>query len=150
MNTMEEKNNNSIATECGLRLRRIRMARNMSQQELAEKMFTTPQSISRYEKEGISNIDTIHRLSEVLGYDLLTSESDAEGTVGEVGKEILSVLVAEGGRIFVSRLIAKHLYTRNLNDPRGGNFKIIKENFTCNIVIVKLIFKRRCITSCFS
>lgn len=136
MNTMEEKNNNSIATECGLRLRRIRMARNMSQQELAEKMFTTPQSISRYEKEGISNIDTIHRLSEVLGYDLLTSESDAEGTVGEVGKEILSVLVAEGGRIFVSRLIAKHLYGLDMNRVTEEIFKLerigtcVREQYT--------------------
>ena len=136
MNTMEEKNNNSIATECGLRLRRIRMARNMSQQELAEKMFTTPQSISRYEKEGISNIDTIHRLSEVLGYDLLTSESDAEGTVGEVGKEILSVLVAEGGRIFVSRLIAKHLYGLDMSRATEEIFKLerigtcVREQYT--------------------
>ena len=136
MNTTEEKNNNSIATECGLRLRRIRMARNMSQQELAEKMFTTPQSISRYEKEGISNIDTIHRLSEVLGYDLLTSESDAEGTVGEVGKEILSVLVAEGGRIFVSRLIAKHLYGLDMSRVTEEIFKLerigtcVREQYT--------------------
>ena len=136
MNTMEEKNNNSIAMECGLRLRRIRMARNMSQQELAEKMFTTPQSISRYEKEGISNIDTIHRLSEVLGYDLLTSEADAEGSVGEVGKEILSVLVEEGGRIPVSRLIDCHLYGLDMSRATEEIFKLerigtcVREQYT--------------------
>ena len=48
--------NNSKAKECGQRLRRIRMAKNMSQQELAERLFTTPQNISKYEKEGISNV----------------------------------------------------------------------------------------------
>lgn len=47
----------SLARECGLRCRRIRMAKNMSQQDLADLLFTTPQNISKYEKDGISNID---------------------------------------------------------------------------------------------
>ena len=49
--------NDSKAKDCGQRLRRVRMARNMSQQELANQLFTTAQNISKYEKEGINNID---------------------------------------------------------------------------------------------
>ena len=104
---MENKNK---AMECGLRCRRIRMAQNMSQQELADKMFTTPQNISKYEKEGISNIDTILKLSESLGHDLLTDETDEEGAVGEVGKEILWQLIEAGGYMEVGTLSEGSLY----------------------------------------
>ena len=88
---MKEMEKNSVSKEVGLRLRRIRMAKGLSQQELAEKAFTSPQNISKYEKEGIANIDTIRRLSEVLETDLLMDEVDQEGTVGEIGSEILSI-----------------------------------------------------------
>ena len=47
----------SLARECGLRCRRFRMARNMSQQELADLLFTTPQNISKYEIIKIWGID---------------------------------------------------------------------------------------------
>lgn len=54
---------------------------------------TTPQNISKYEKEGIHDIDIIRYLSDALGHNLMTDEVDEEGTVGEIGKEILSILV---------------------------------------------------------
>ena len=79
--------NKEYAKECGLRLRRVRMARNMSQQELADKMFTTPQNVSKWEKQGISDIDTIKSLSQILGQDILSDERDQEGVVGEIGKQ---------------------------------------------------------------
>ena len=117
---------NSMAKECGARLRRIRMARNMSQNELAEKLFTTPQNISKYEKEGISNIDTIMRLSKILGQDLLRDERDEEGTVGEVGREILSALIENRGYMEVRDLVEEHLYGMNMSRASGEIFKLEK------------------------
>lgn len=101
---------NSVSKEVGLRLRRIRMAKGLSQQELAEKAFTSPQNISKYEKEGIANIDTIRRLSEVLETDLLMDEVDQEGTVGEIGSEILSILIDNDGNIGTYWIMNKYMH----------------------------------------
>jgi hypothetical protein len=64
---------------------------------LADKIGTTPQNISKYEKEGIYNIEVIQDISKALGHDLLTDEVDAEGTVGEIGREILLLLIKQNG-----------------------------------------------------
>ena len=85
--------NISRAKECGQRCRRIRQAKGISQQALADRLGTSPQNISKYEKNGISDIDTIMNLSDILGQNLLEDETDAEGTVGEVGKEILNHMI---------------------------------------------------------
>lgn len=77
------------AIEIGLRCKRLRMAKGMSQQELADRAGTTPQNVSKFEKNGISDIYWIDLLSDILGKSLLISERDTEGTIGEMGKEIL-------------------------------------------------------------
>ena len=118
--------NNSKAKECGQRLRRVRMAQNMSQQELADKMYTTPQNISKYEKDGIANIDIIMKLNEVLGYNLLVDEIDQEGVVGEIGREILSVIVENKGYIDVEDLIQKHMYGMDMQRVTAEIFKLQK------------------------
>ncbi len=114
----------SLARECGLRCRRIRMAKNMSQQDLADLLFTTPQNISKYEKDGISNIDTIKRISDVLGQDLLTDETDVEGAVGEIGKEILHALIDNEGFMDVSRLIEDKMYGMSMDRISHEIFKL--------------------------
>lgn len=98
------------AKECGLRLRRVRMAKNLSQQDLADKMFTTPQNVSKWEKEGIRDIDTIKKLSEILGQDLLSDERNEEGLVGEIGKHILKKIAENGGFLPVTDLIEEHMF----------------------------------------
>ena len=98
------------AKECGQRLRRVRMARNMSQEKLANLLFTSAQNISKYEKEGISNIDVIIKINEALDCNLLKDEMDEEGTIGEVGKEILCVLVEHNGFIEVPNLINFYMH----------------------------------------
>ena len=118
---MEER---SYAKECGLRCSRLRMAKGLSQQELAEKVFTTAQNISKYEKNGISNIDMIRRISDALGHDLLVAESDAEGTVGEVGKEILWVLIKCGGYKDVSGLIQQDMFGMSVARVNQEIFKL--------------------------
>ena len=114
----------SLARECGLRCRRIRMAKNLSQQDLADLLFTTPQNISKYEKDGIANIDTIKRISDALGQDLLTDETDVEGTVGEVGKEILHTLIRNGGHIEVEELIKNQMYGMSMDRVTHEIFKL--------------------------
>ncbi|MCR5676427.1 MAG: helix-turn-helix domain-containing protein [Agathobacter sp.] len=93
---MEKKN---YSVEFGNRCRQIRMAKGLSQQDLADKMGTTPQNVSKWERDGISNVDTIMQLSEVLGQDITADEIDQEGSVGEIGKEILSLLIKNKGYI---------------------------------------------------
>ena len=93
-------NNKSMAVEIGQRCRRFRNALGISQQKLADMVGTTPQNISKYEKEGIHDIDIIRYLSSALGYDLMTDEVDEEGSIGEIGKEILTILV-ESKKLFL-------------------------------------------------
>ena len=100
----------SYAIECGLRCRRFRQAKNMSQQALADQLHITPQAVSKYETSGISDIDTIKRISEILGQDLLADEMDEEGMVGEVGKEILFQLVMNKGSMPTQEFCEKYLF----------------------------------------
>ncbi|MBO5453179.1 MAG: helix-turn-helix transcriptional regulator [Clostridia bacterium] len=104
---MEDK---KVAKECGLRLRRVRMTKNMSQQALADKMYTTPQNVSKWENQGISDVDTIKELSRILGQDILSDERNEEGVVGEIGKHILKQVAQNNGFIPVEELINSHMY----------------------------------------
>lgn len=108
--------NKTIATKCGERLRRVRQALGMSQEELANRMYISPQAISKYEKNGISDIDVIKKLSDVLGQDLLSDEIDAEGEVGEIGREILIQLINHCGYILYEELAQKYMY--GMSDER--------------------------------
>ena len=129
-------NNENYAKECGLRCRRIRMAKNWSQQKLADKMYTTPQNISKLEKEGISNIDTIKQLSVIFGEDLLIEERDIEGTVGEIGKEILYLLICSKGKLAIQDLSGNKMYGLSEKDVTNEIFKLeriglcVREQYT--------------------
>ena len=92
---MEDKK--SLSQNCGIRCRQIRMSKGISQQELADKMHVTAAAISKWEKEGISNIDVISELSNILGQDITADQIDQEGSIGEIGKEILTLLVKCNG-----------------------------------------------------
>lgn len=122
--------NKSIAIEIGQRCRRFRNVLGISQQKLADMIGTTPQNISKYEKEGIHDIDIIRYLSNALGHDLMMDEVDEEGTVGEIGEEILSILVeskmpfsGESGKVDASDLFGGSLLFGLSKD------RIIKELF---------------------
>jgi transcriptional regulator with XRE-family HTH domain len=91
--------NISTAIEIGQRCRKFRNALGLSQQALADKIGTTPQNISKYEKDGIHDIEVIQEISKALGHDLLTDEVDAEGIVGEIGREILLILINGKGYV---------------------------------------------------
>ena len=83
----------STAKKIGERCRKFRNALGVSQQALADQVGTTPQNISKYEKEGVYNIETIQALSQALGHDLLSDEMENEGDVGEIGRELLCAMI---------------------------------------------------------
>ena len=118
---MEDK---KVAKECGLRLRRVRMAKNISQQILADKMYTTPQNVSKWENQGISDVDTIKELSRILGQDILSDERNEEGVVGEIGKHILKQVAQNNGFIPVEELINSHMYGLNAKIVTDEIFKL--------------------------
>ena len=91
---MEEKD---YAREYGLRCKQIRQAKGLSQQALADLMHVTPQAVSKWEKDGIINVNTVMQLSNVLGQDITMDQIDQEGSVGEIGKEILQLLTKNDG-----------------------------------------------------
>lgn len=83
--------------EIGRRLKRFRTALGWTQEQLAEKANTSAQNISKYEKQGLTDINTIVQLSSILGQDLQSDEKDVEGSVGEIGMEILMTLIRKQG-----------------------------------------------------
>ncbi len=83
----------TTSQEIGIRVRKFRMLKGWSQKELGDKIGTTSAAISKYEKEGVSHIDVIRDLSVALGVDLQNDEMDKEGEIGEIGLEILSILI---------------------------------------------------------
>ncbi len=129
---MEERD---FAREYGIRCRQIRMAKGISQLKLADLMHVTPQAVSKWEKEGVTNVNTVQQLSNVLGQDITADQIDQEGKIGEVGKEILSILVAKKGFVEYED-IHKGLY--GMPDDRIGNeiFKlerigtVVREQYT--------------------
>lgn len=115
--------NENRSSELGQRCRRIRMAKGFSQLELADRAGTTPQNISKFERDGISDIYWIDKLSECLGQSLLLDEVDEEGNVGEMGKEILFRLVEAHGRLEIEDLL-EFLYGINMERISNEIFKL--------------------------
>lgn len=93
---MSEK---SISIFLGEQLRHYRKQKGWTQEELAEKANTTAQTISNYERFGIKDTDIEAELSRILGKNLRERAEDREGTVGEVGKEILYILLENEGSV---------------------------------------------------
>ncbi len=118
---MEDKK--TISQNCGIRCRQIRMSKGISQQELADKMHVTAAAVSKWEKEGISNIDVISELSNVLGQDITADQIDQEGSIGEIGKHILGLLVDKNGYIDYKDLVSK-MFSMDTNHINNEVFKL--------------------------
>ncbi|SDJ31332.1 Helix-turn-helix [Lachnospiraceae bacterium G41] len=85
----------TTAKEIGTRIRKFRQLKGWSQKELGDKIGTSSAAISKYEKEGVHDIEVIQDLSKSLEVDLVQDEMDVEGEVGEIGLEILVLLLSE-------------------------------------------------------
>lgn len=94
----------------GLKIRQARQAKGWSQEVLAEKANCTPQYISKFEKGGLSDMNWITLLSNILDCNLLEASIDVEGSIGELGREILIVLVENKGCIFTSNLVSEYMH----------------------------------------
>lgn len=97
------------ATAVGLRIKNARNAKGWSQAELAERMNTTSQNISKFEK-GLSNMEYIAQLSNILDTNLLEDVIDVDGGVTEIGKEILFQLITHKGRCEMWMLEDHYMY----------------------------------------
>jgi transcriptional regulator with XRE-family HTH domain len=132
---MDSKSVASKPKELGERCRMVRQTKGLSQQQLGDMVNVTAQAISKWEKEGLSNITHIMALSNALGQNLLDDQFDQEGTVGEVGKEILSLLIAFDG-LTDFRNIVYNLYGMKSDRVSNELFKlgsigaVVREQYT--------------------
>jgi len=104
---MSEKN---LSTFLGEQCRKYRKIQGLTQEELAVRLNTTAQTVSNYERQGIKDVDTEEAVAKALGVNLREETADKEGTVGEVGKEILFCLLENGGKCPVDTIIEKEMY----------------------------------------
>lgn len=111
--------------ELGKRLKRARTAKGWTQAELAERANTTVQNISKYEREGIGSVDAVDQLSRILGRDLSSAEKEQEGTVGEIGKEILIKLIENKGMLAFDKMVKENLYGLNAEKASNEVFKLL-------------------------
>lgn len=100
---------NNISTFLGEQCRKYRKILGITQEELAEKMNTTPQTISNYERQGIKDVDVEREISSILGVNLREETEDNEGEPGELGKEILYYLIEHKGNCLVSDLLTQNV-----------------------------------------
>lgn len=68
--------NNKRSVIIGQRLKSYRLTYKESQEAFAERINCAQTTLSKYEKEGITNIDTIMEISEKLGINLLLDSDD--------------------------------------------------------------------------
>lgn len=100
---------NNISTFLGEQCRKYRKILGITQEELAEKMNTTPQTISNYERQGIKDVDVEREISSILGVNLREETEDNEGEPGELGKEILYYLIEHKGNCMISDLLNQNV-----------------------------------------
>lgn len=99
--------------QIGKRIYQRRMALKMSQQNVADEMGTSRQNISKYEREGTTDLEILSDIAQILKCDytiFLSDTYDKEGILGEIGKEILYRLAEHGGYITVSQLSKQYMY----------------------------------------
>lgn len=98
--------------EYGQRIKRARQAKGLTQKRLAELANLSDSAISKYETQGTLDVNVLNHLSNVLGASLFSSPADAEGTIGIVGKEIMSQIVLHKGYLNFHVLL-KHMHGMN-------------------------------------
>lgn len=97
----------------GQLIRKKRNEKGWSQEELADKMGLSRKTISENETNGISNIRKIDDYCTVFECELnefFQESYDVERVPGEIGKEILYILLNKGGYITVDELIVDYMY----------------------------------------
>lgn len=107
--------NKTLSVFLGEQCRKYRKMCGMTQEDLAEKMNTSVQTISNYERNGIKDVEVEEEIASILGKNLREKTADKEGTVGEVGKEILFHLLKNYGMSTV-KWLEKDLY--GMSDER--------------------------------
>lgn len=104
---MEDK---ILSVFLGEQCRKYRKMRGLTQEDLAEKLNTTAQTISNYERSGIRDVDVEEQIASILKVNLREETADKEGTVGEVGKELLFSMISNGGILPVEYILKDVLH----------------------------------------
>lgn len=121
------------SAEIGLRIKRARQAKGWSQETLAEKANCTAQYISKFEKQGLSDMTWITLLSNVLDTDLMEAVIDVESKVSEIGREILITLVADGNGLLDTEDLFDDIFSYGLSETQMTN-EIVKLT-KCGLVV---------------
>lgn len=114
------------AVAIGTRIRQARQAKGWNQETLAERADTSAQNISKFEKNGLSDMNWITVLSNILDTNLLEATIDIEGEVGEIGKEILFTLICFEGNLFFEDFIDRYMYGLSQNQFTNEIVKLAK------------------------
>lgn len=112
--------------EIGTRIRNARNAKGWTLEELAERANTSYQNISKLEKNGTSDLTWINPLSEILGTNLQVDTIDVDGSVSEIGKEILYQLITHSGRCEMFELEEHYMYGLSENQITNEIVKLAK------------------------
>ena len=112
------KEGGSIA-EIGKNIKRLRIEKNMKQEEVAEKLFVSRQTISNYENgKSRPDVDMIVKIAEILETDVNTLVYEGERQCVDRKKVICTVikLCAVVFLAIVSYLLYKKLWKTDLSD----------------------------------
>lgn len=107
--------------DIGKNIRRLRTEKNMKQDDLAEQVFVSRQTISNYENgKSYPDVDMIVKIAEVLETDvntLIYDEMNQRMDRQKVGKELVKIFVLFVG-VIVFGLLYKELWGMALADLR--------------------------------
>ncbi|MGN6566415.1 MAG: pentapeptide repeat-containing protein [Flavipsychrobacter sp.] len=127
---MSKKLNDSVMNTnmIGIKIAQARKKANMSQANLAQLLFISPQAVGKWERgESIPDIITLNRLSEILGVDLNyfseRSQSSDNETISNADNNIAGNGEQHEEAVTASRSQIRQLQV-NLNaiDLQGSNF----------------------------
>lgn len=105
------------AQEVGANLKKYRLSRNLSQADLAKALGVATNTICKYEKEGINDINLIMDFNLKLGVNLLCYNSDMSDIAAKLKDLDLQPLNI---REFIKEINNKFIYDNFI----GGNFKV--------------------------
>lgn len=94
--------NNKRSVIIGQRLKNYRLKYKESQEAFAERINCAQTTLSKYEKEGITNIDTIMEISEKLGINLLSDSDDDISSKEKILAKIYNFYTGEKDKKSVS------------------------------------------------
>lgn len=123
-----------LTKKIGNKITEARKKTNISQAELAEKLFISPQAVGKWERgESMPDITTFNRLAEILGVDLnYFSENFASETTETTKAESLDKVPVEEPTTKPKKKINWNMSFGNWVDADFSGLKDLREKFRCS------------------